>query len=100
MTGFTTCAVFIFKTEWSCTLSLDGIKPTHLKRQLTLALDLMVTMSVAVNTSPIQESNHIPHALIDLSTLFFFNFLHGQVRENPSIPLESDLLKTNEDISS
>ena len=74
MTGFTTCAVFIFKTKWSCTLSLDGIKPTHLKRQLTLALDLMVTMSVAVNTSPIQESNHIPHALIDLSTLFFSTF--------------------------
>ena len=32
------------------------------------------------------------------STGSFFNFLHGQVRENPSIPLESDLLKTNEHI--
>ena len=34
----------------------------------------MVTMSVAVNISPIQEWNHIPHTLIDLSTLFFFVF--------------------------
>ena len=34
----------------------------------------MVTMSVAVNISPIQESNHIPHAVIDLCTLFFSTF--------------------------